>query len=67
MLKIQIEKNKKNLLEKFYSLSSNQASQNINNEQKNIVAIPTNVNPLIQEEQKEYDELREKYKNERNM
>ena len=67
MLKIQIEKNKKNLLEKFYSLSSNQTSQNINKDQKNIVAIPTNVNnPLIQEEQKEYDELREKYKNERN-
>ena len=75
MLKIQIEKNKKNLLEKFYSLSNNQpsqnqntqpVSQNQNKDQKNIVAIPTNVNPLIQEEQKEYDEIREKYKNERN-
>ena len=80
MLKIQIEKNKKNLLEKFYSLSNIQTSpptnpqpqpnvqsplQLQNKDQKNN-AIPNNINPLTQEGQKEYDEIREKYKNERN-
>ena len=80
MLKIQIEKNKKNLLEKFYSLSKSQPSppqnpqpqpniqslyQVQNKDQKN-VSIPNNINPLLQEGQKEYDEIREKYKNERN-
>ena len=79
MLKIQIEQNKKNLLEKFYSLSNTQISPspspqpslqsqfpNQNKDQKNLVSIPNNINPLMQEGQKEYDELREKYKNERN-
>jgi len=79
MLKIQIEQNKKNLLEKFYSLSNTQLSPspnpqpslqsqfpNQNKDQKNLVSIPNAINPLMQEGQKEYDELREKYKNERN-
>ena len=76
MLKIQIEKNKKNLLEKFYSLSNSPPSpipnpqpnpqpQIQNKDQKKDI-IPNNINPLMQEEQKEYDEMREKYKNERN-
>ena len=69
MLKIQIEKNKKNLLEKFYSLSNpppiSQSPSKIQSKEKNII-IPNNINPLLQEGQKEYDELREKYKNERN-
>ena len=76
MLKIQIEKNKKNLLEKFYSLSNtppspipnpqpNPQPQIQNKDQKKDI-IPNNINPLIQEGQKEYDEMREKYKNERN-
>ena len=78
MLKIQIEKNKKNLLEKFYSLSNlpqptippalsniQPPLQNPNKEQKKDI-IPNNINPLMQEGQKEYDEMREKYKNERN-
>ena len=95
-LKNQIEKNKKNLLEKFYSLAipsesitNNEINNNIdinsnkienknknkliknsninsNNNNKNI-NIPNNINPnLIQDGQKEYDEIREKYKNERN-
>ena len=76
MLKIQIEKNKKNLLEKFYSLSNtppspipntqaNPQPQIQNKDQKKDI-IPNNINPLMQEGQKEYDEMREKYKNERN-
>ena len=112
-IKNQIEKNKKNLLEKFYSLSNtselinntininNNNSQNQNNieennnniqnnniktnaeqlnqkEKENINIlnnntitknnnIPNNINPnLIPDGQKEYDEIREKYKNERN-
>jgi len=124
-LKTQIEKNKKNLLEKFYSLSNtselinnsinmsnnnekinnnpnknsidnynkninnnsintNNTNNNIsNNNQLNIkdkennsnnnnqiykiISIPNNMNPnLIPDGQKEYDEIREKYKNERN-
>ena len=110
-IKIQIEKNKKNLLEKFYSLSNaselinntiniyqnnveennniqnnitkinpeqlNQKDKeninniNINNTNNNTTTknnnIPNNINPnLIPDGQKEYDELREKYKNERN-
>ena len=94
-LKNKIEKNKKNLLEKFYSLaiptesiSNNEINNNdininktenknknkltkklntnLNNNNKNI-NIPNNINPnLIQDGQKEYDEIREKYKNERN-
>ena len=101
-LKNQIEKNKKNLLEKFYSLSTTDSANNVisklkNNNQKqtpNINSntntiintninppsqisskdnynknnnIPNNINPnLIPDGQKEYDEIREKYKNERN-
>ena len=78
MLKMQIEKNKKNLLEKFYSLSnlpqptlppvqSNQQPplQSQPKEQKKDI-IPNNLNQLMQDGQKEYDEMREKYKNERN-
>ena len=78
MLKMQIEKNKKNLLEKFYSLSNlpqptipsvqtniQPPLQNQIKEQKKDI-IPNNINPLMQEGQKEYDEMREKYKNERN-
>ena len=75
MLKIQIEKNKKNLLEKFYSISN--MNQNVNqnnqipnppqiNQQKNIINIPNNNLNQNVDGQKEYDELREKYKNERN-
>ena len=108
-LKNQIEKNKKNLLEKFYSLSNasepinniiNTTSQSKTNSQNqtpiinptmnptqntdppsqfnpkdNIIInninknnnIPNNINPnLLPDGQKEYDEIREKYKNERN-
>ena len=108
-LKNQIEKNKKNLLEKFYSLSNasepinntiNTTSQSKTNSQNqtpiinptmnptqntdppsqfnpkdNIIInninknnnIPNNINPnLLTDGQKEYDEIREKYKNERN-
>ena len=101
-LKNQIEKNKKNLLEKFYSLSSTDSANDIasqlkNNNQKQTLnintntntiinsninppsqlnskdnynknnSIPNNINPnLIPDGQKEYDEIREKYKNERN-
>ena len=115
-MKIQIEKNKKNLLEKFYSMSNeadiinntinmnniNINNKNINNniinninssnnEKKNIIIsnnsnqqsskennnniininknliIPNNMNPNLNPEgQKEYEEIREKYKNERN-
>ena len=93
-LKNQIEKNKKNLLEKFYSLSipsesvanneinnidinsnknenknKNKLTKNSNNNLNNNknINIPNNINPnLIQDGQKEYDEIREKYKNERN-
>ena len=124
-VKIQIEKNKKNLLEKFYSMSNtpenlnnkiymnnininnntnnniNNNINNINNEKNNIffnnnansninnnynynklnqkennnfnnninknIIIPNSLNPnLITDGQKEYDEIREKYKNERN-
>ena len=75
MLKIQLEKNKKNLLEKFYSISN--MNQNVNqnnqipnppqiNQQKNIINIPNNNLNQNVDGQKEYDELREKYKNERN-
>ena len=74
-LKNQIEKNKKNLLEKFYSISN--MNQNVNqnnqipnppqiNQQKNIINIPNNNLNQNVDGQKEYDELREKYKNERN-
>ena len=108
-LKNQIEKNKKNLLKKFYSLSNasepinntiNTTSQSKTNSQNqtpiinptmnptqntdppsqfnpkdNIIInninknnnIPNNINPnLLPDGQKEYDEIREKYKNERN-
>ena len=117
-LKNQIEKNKKNLLEKFYSLSNtsdiinnsinmnndkvkinininnnkeddninknNIVNNYINNNQLNVkekennnnnnnnivyknINIPNNMNPnFIPDGQKEYDEIREKYKNERN-
>ena len=72
---MQIEKNKKNLLEKFYSISN--MNQNVNqnnqipnppqiNQQKNIINIPNNNLNQNVDGQKEYDELREKYKNERN-
>ena len=99
--KNQIEKNKKNLLEKFYSLSNlvdsmnNPKEENIDNIQNNNmptttlniknnqpnlkekesnnnafiknINIPNNINPnLIPDGQKEYEEIKEKYKNERN-
>ena len=78
MLKLQIEQNKKNLLQKFYSLSninpptipntqqSPQSQFQVQNKEPKKDIIPNNINPLLQEGQKEYDEMREKYKNERN-
>ena len=65
MLKIQIEKNKKNLLEKFYSMSNMNNQNQIPNQQLQKNIIPNSNNNIL-EGQKEYDEIREKYKNERN-
>ena len=77
-IKNHIEKNKKILLEKFYSIANNDNTnknfnitenknldkdQNLNNtNNKNF--IPNN-KIITEEGQKEYDEIREKYKNER--
>ena len=68
--KYQIERTKKSILEKFYSISNNDY---INQQNKNkLLEAEYNFNqpisniPQINENQKEYDEIREKYKNERN-
>ena len=69
-LKSQIERNKKNILEKFYSLSNNNfMNQDKENEIKdseyNFSEQKNNI-PEINQGQKEYEEIKEKYKNERN-
>ena len=68
--KYQIERTKKSVLEKFYSLTNNDY---INQQNKNkLLEAEYNFNqqinniPQVNQNQKEYDEMREKYKNERN-
>ena len=69
-LKYQIGQNKKNILEKFYSLTNtdylNQQNKNKLQEAEYNFNQQNNNIPKINLNQDEYDEIREKYKNERN-
>ena len=69
-LKYQIEQNKKNILEKFYSLSNNdyieQETKNKLQDADYDFSQQNDNNPKTTQNQEEYDEIREKYKNERN-